>query len=99
MKILIVLICILCTAFTAYIPGMFSISSDAQIVIDGNSATVFITEYTNSTAGYEVYVSSIHDWAMVHYFMYGGIEFSNPKGKVLLTDSIESRYLNSSLTT
>ena len=88
MKILIVLICILCTAFTAYIPGMLSISSDVQIVIDNNSATVFITEYTNSNAGYEVYVSSINDWDMIHCFTYDGIEFRNPKGKVLLTDSI-----------
>ena len=93
MKILIVLICILCTAFTAYIPGMLSISSDAQIVIDGNSATVFITEYTNSTAGYEVYVSSIHDWDM-HYFTYDGVEFRNPTGEILLTDSIERTPTN-----
>ena len=94
MKILIVLICILCTAFTAYIPGMLSISSDAQIVIDGNSATVFITEYTNSNAGYEVYVYSTHDWAMVHYFTYGGVEFHNPTGKILLTDSIQRTPAN-----
>jgi hypothetical protein len=93
MKILIVLICILCTAFTAYIPGMFSISSDAQIVIDNNSATVFITEYTNSTAGYEVYVYSAHDWA-IHYFTYDGVKFHNPTGKILLTDSIHRTPAN-----
>ena len=90
MKILTVLICILCTAFTFYIPGMFSISSSVQeLTIDTaeSSATVFITEYTNSNAGYEVYVSSINDWDIL-YFTYDGIEFRNPKGKVLLTDSI-----------
>ena len=93
MKILIVLICILCTAFTAYIPGMLSISSDAQIVIDNNSATVFITEYTNSNAGYEVYVHSIHDWDM-YYFTYDGVEFRNPTGEILLTDSIHRTPAN-----
>jgi len=90
MKILTVLICILCTAFTFYIPGMFSISSSVQeLTIDTaeSSATAIITEYTNSNAGYEVYVHSIHDWDM-YYFTYDGIEFRNPKGKVLLTDSI-----------
>lgn len=94
MKILIVLICILCTAFTAYIPGMLSISSDAQIVIDNNSATAIITEYTNSNAGYEVYVSSIHDWDTIHYFTYDGVEFRNPTGKILLTDSIHRTPAN-----
>lgn len=93
MKILIVILIILCTAFTFYIPGMLSISSDAQIVIDNNSATVFITEYTNSNTGYEVYVSSIHDWDM-HYFTYDGIEFHNPTGKILLTDSIHRTPAN-----
>ena len=91
MKILIVILIILCTAFTFYILGMFSISSSVQeLTIDTaeSSATVFITEYTNSNAGYEVYVSSINDWDMIHCFTYDGIEFINPKGKVLLTDSI-----------
>ena len=90
MKILIVILIILCTAFTFYIPGMFSISSSVQeLTIDTaeSSATAIIAEYTNSNAGYEVYVSSINDWD-IHYFTYDGIEFRNPKGKVLLTDSI-----------
>lgn len=89
MKTLIILMCVLCTAFTAYVPGMSSISSDVhEIAIDGNSATVYITEYTNSNAGYEVYVYSIYDWAMPYYFTYDGVEFHNPTGEILLTDSI-----------
>lgn len=96
MKILIVILIILCTAFTFYILGMFSISSSVQeLTIDTaeSSATATITEYTNSTAGYEVYVSSIHDWDM-HYFTYDGVEFRNPTGEILLTDSIERTPTN-----
>jgi hypothetical protein len=48
MKILIVILIILCTAFTAYIPGMFSISSSVQeLTIDTaeSSATATILSF------------------------------------------------------
>lgn len=94
MKKLSIILIILCTSFTLYIPGMLSISSDVdQLVIDGyeQSATINITEYTNSNAGYEVYVTSLNEFMLddtPYYFTYDGVEYKNPTGKVMLTNSI-----------
>ncbi len=93
-KIFSIILIILCTGFTLYIPGMLSISSDVdQLVIDRyeQSATINITEYTNSNAGYEVYVTSLNDFridGVPYYFTYDGVEYKNPIGIVMLTDSI-----------
>lgn len=55
------------------------------------SATINITEYTNSNTGYEVYVTSLNDFridGVTYYFTYDGVEYKNPIGIVMLTNSI-----------